>query len=182
MFDFLGVSLAQGVEKHAIMGDSDLRRPTLASLFGVENDMGLVDYLNNSKDLSQLIRKTGQQKLSIIPSGIPPVNPAEIVDSQKMVSAVNELAGRYADRIVLIDSPPMLAAAETPVLAELVDGVILIVRWGLSGRQQVKELVDAISKEKIIGIVFNAFQMNKLEENIQRMKGYEGYYKYASGY
>lgn len=172
----LGVSLARGVEQHALMVDCDLRRPTIASLFGLPNsNKGLVNHLRDGADLSLLIRPTNIPKLSLLPAGKPPTNPAELLGSNRMTEMIQEVVSRYPDRYVLLDSPPSMVAAETSVLANHVDGVVLIVRWGFSPREQVKQLIDTIGREKIIGVVFNAFQVNELEKKLYA-KGYHGYY------
>ena len=172
----LAIIMAQGMEQHALMVEGDLRRPTLAGLFGLDNDRGLVNYLQDGEDISTLIKDTGFKKLSIIPSGPPPINPAELLDSTKMSAVIEELVKQYHDRFIIIDSPPMTAASETVVLSKYVDGVILVVRWGRSRREQVKELVELMGKEKIIGVVFNAVELNLLESKLQ--KRYQGYYNY----
>ena len=172
----LGAILAQSVERHAIVVDCDMRRPSLAGLFGLENRQGLVDHLRDGVDLALLIRKTGMESLSVIPAGIPPVNPSELLASEKMNQMVAEIVGRYSDRIVIFDSPPAQAASETAVLAQNVDKVIIVVRWGLSGREQVKKFIETIGREKILGVVFNSFEMNILDTKLPG----EGYYKYYS--
>ncbi|MEJ2034329.1 MAG: exopolysaccharide biosynthesis protein, partial [Deltaproteobacteria bacterium] len=121
----LAVTMAQGVEQHALLVDCDLRRPSLAALFGLTNEEGLADHLQDGADLSLLIRKTDIPKLSILPAGPPPDNPSELLDSEKMVMAIAELMSRYRDRFVIFDSPPMQAASETAVLAQHVDGIVL---------------------------------------------------------
>ncbi len=72
--------------------------------------------------------------------------------------------------------PPAQAASETAVLAQHVDKVVLVVRWNGAGREQVKKLVEQLGPEKVLGIVFNAFEMNVLDKRLQD----EGYYKYYS--
>jgi protein-tyrosine kinase len=175
----LGIALAQGMEHHALMLDCDFRRPALAQLFGLANDTGLVDHLQDNVDLSLLIRKTGQEKLSLIPCGKPPKNPSELLDSNRMVSLINELAQRYQDRIILFDSPPNLVASETSILAKHVDGVILVVRYGASKREHIKKFIDTIGAEKILGLVFNAYPENTMESFLDKKMGY-GYQNYYS--
>jgi protein-tyrosine kinase len=172
----LAIIMAQSMEKHALMVEADLRRPSLAELFGLSNAGGLVNYLQDGQEIGTLIKDTGFKKLSMIPCGPPPINPAELLDSKKMSAIVEELVKRYSDRFILIDSPPMTAASEIAVLAKYVDGVILVVRWGKSRREQVKELVDLIGKTKILGVVFNAYEINMLQSTLQ--KHYQGYYNY----
>jgi protein-tyrosine kinase len=169
----LGVSLAQGLDQHCLLVSCDLRRPSLSYLFGLDSDYGLVDYLRDKKDLSGLIQKTSVDKLSIIASGKPPVNPAELLGSSRMKALVEELSRRYEDRIVIFDSPPYQLAAEAAVLAKLVDSVILVVRQGGAARHQAKKLVEKIGHERLLGVVFNAHTTNVVERSL--MKGYGSY-------
>jgi exopolysaccharide/PEP-CTERM locus tyrosine autokinase len=168
----LGIALSQDLEHHALLVDCDLRRPSLAQLFGLTNETGLVDHLQENVDLSLLIRKTGQPKLSLLPSGKPPGNPSELLSSGRMITFINELAERYQDRIILFDSPPDIVASETSILAKHLDGVILVVRHGASKREDVKKLVDTIGPENILGLVYNAYPENVMNAIINKKMGY----------
>ncbi len=172
----LGAIMARGVAQHALMVDCDLRRPNLAHLLGFEVREGLTDHLRDGVELSSLIYPTKINRLSLIPAGIPPENPSELLASNRMTDLVDELVNRYQDRLILLDSPPVHAASETAVLAQHVDKVVLVVRWGSAGRDQVKKIVEQIGREKILGVVFNAFEMNLLDKKMQG----EGYYNYYS--
>lgn len=172
----LAISLAQGVDNYCLLVDCDLRRPTQHSLFGLHNKAGLVDYLQHKKKLSELLVSSGVDKLSILPAGPRSINPAELLGSASMVSLVDELVKRYDDRLVVLDSPPLHAASETAVLAQHVDGVVLVVRYGASRREYVKALADAIGREKIIGVVFNAYRATMLDYKVF------GYYEYQQNY
>ena len=177
----LGIAFAQGVEEHALLIDCDLRRPALAQLFGLGNDRGLVNHLRGGDDLGGLIKKTSLDKLAIIPAGPPPMNPSELLGSEVMQALITEVSGRYPDRFIFFDSPPLQAASETSVLAKQVDGIVLVVRWGRSGRKQVQQLVETLGKEKILGVVFNACETGRLESKLQGYShGYD--YYYTSGY
>ena len=173
----LGIALSQDMEHHALMVDCDLRRPTLATIFGLTNESGLVDHLQDNVDLSLLIRKTGQPKLSALPSGKPPKNPAELLTSAKMITLINELAEHYQDRIILFDSPPNIVASETRILAKHLDGVILVIRHGAAKREEIKNLVETIGPENILGIVYNAYPENKIKTLMENKMGY-GYDRY----
>ncbi len=170
----LGISLAQGMDQHSLLVSCDLRRPTLAKMFGIEERHGLVDYLRDTRELNGLIRKTSIAKLSLLPSGKPPTNPAELLSSSRMEALVKELSQRYEDRIVIFDSPPFQLAPESTVLKQLVDTVVLVVREGKAGKHQIKKIVEEIGKEKLLGIVFNAHTTNVVERSM--MKGYGSYY------
>lgn len=174
----LGYALAEEMEHHALMVDCDFRRPNLAKMFGVTNQTGLVDYLQDNVDLPLLIRKTGQPKLSLLPSGRPPHNPAELLTSTKIISLIDELAERYEDRIILFDSSPTVVASETSILAKRVDGVILVVRWGASGRDLVKKFAETLGQEKILGVVFNAYQESTVDSILFKNSSYDYHHYY----
>ena len=171
----LGVVLAQGMDHYCLMVVCDLRKPALHRLFGLPLNQGLANYLRDGDDLSPMIMSAGVETLSLLPAGPPPVNPAELLGSERMSQLVEELENRYDDRIILLDSPPMQAASETAVLARQVDGVILVVRWGGSRRENLHKLVELIGRERIVGVVFNAFETNILDEKL--FGSYE-YYAY----
>ena len=171
----LGVSIAQSLEQQALIIDCDLRRPSLQGLFGLKHQKGLTNYLRDGDNLSNLIHTTGLPKLSIIPSGLPPDNPSELLSSNKMPAMLEELANTYEDHLILLDSPPFHAASEALVLSQLVDKIVLVVRWGKSGRENVKKMIELVGREKIIGVVFNAFESNIIDRKVQGV-GYHNYY------
>ena len=171
----LGISLAREMEHHALLVDCDFRRPALAPMFGLSADVGLVDHLRDGIDIANLIRPTGQPKLSLLASGKPPENPSELLASRRLIPFIDELAERYDDRIILFDSPPGIVASETSILAKRVDGVILVVRWGKADKDLVKKFVDEIGTDKILGTVFNACEKSTLDSLRSKKQGYEGY-------
>ena len=172
----LAISLAQGVDNYCLLVDCDLRKPALHTLFGLSNSTGLSDYLQHKKQIPELLTPSGVDKLSILLAGPRSINPAELLGSASMTSLVDELAQRYEDRVVLLDSPPLHAASETTVLAQHVDGVVLVVRYGASRREYVKALADAIGRDKILGVVFNAYRATLLDYKVF------GYYEYQKDY
>ena len=176
----LGIAIAQDIEHHALILDCDFRSPSLAHLFGQPNEAGLVDHLKDSVDLSFLIRKTGQPKLSLIPAGKPPANPSEMLTSSRMSALIEEVAERYDDRVVLFDTPPNIVASETGILAKQTDGVVLVVRHGVSKREHVKKFIDFIGPEKIIGLVYNAYPEDTIDKLIDKKMGYS--YDYGRYY
>lgn len=172
----LGVSIANDNDHNALLIDCDLRRPALHNFFGMKCSKGLADYLEKKEeDISTLICATGLPRLSIIPAGLPPSNPSELVSFEKISTVIKDLASRDEDRLILLDSPPFQAAAETLILSQLVDKIVLVVRWGKAGREGIKKMAEAVGREKIVGVVFNAFEMNILDKKMQGV-GYHNYY------
>jgi exopolysaccharide/PEP-CTERM locus tyrosine autokinase len=172
----LGIVMAQGVDDEALLVDCDLRRPMLAGLFGLSQQQGLANFLQTGGNIADLIVPTSINKLSILPSGKPPVNPAELLGSARMDGLIRDLAEGYDDRFVIFDTPPILAASEVIVLAQKIDGVVLVVRQGASSRTQVRKIIDLIGKEKVIGIVFNGYERRYLEEKMLGQYTYYGSY------
>ncbi len=174
----LGIALAQCVDQHSLLVDCDLRLPSQAKLFGIPNEYGLTDYLKNQTDIAALIRKTSMEKLSILTSGVPPANPAELLGSSRMHELIAELSSRYPDRFVIFDSPPIKVASETMTLAQVVDGVILVVRHGVSSRVLIEQAIVDIGKHKIIGVVFNSHESNFVTSRLinQNYSYYNDYY------
>jgi capsular exopolysaccharide synthesis family protein len=171
----LGITLARDLGHRALMIDCDLRRPSLHTLFGLQNNHGLADYLCNGGQPADHLLPTGLANLSLLPAGPPPKNPAELVSSARMADLIKAIVLGNEHYLLLLDSAPFLAAAETYVLSQLVDKVVLVVRWGRAGRENVKKVAEQIGREKIIGVVFNAFETNILDRRIQGV-GYHNYY------
>lgn len=151
----LAISIAYGVEEHVLLIDGDIRKPSIHQRFGIKGAAGLSEYLAGGDDIAAMLRRTPIDKLKIIPAGDPPANPTELMASKKMKALVDEVKSRYDDRYILIDSPPPAMASETNVLAQYVDGIIIVVRAGKTPRDAVADTVERIGKEKLIGIVLN---------------------------
>ena len=105
--------------------------------------------------LSQLLIRTALPRLSILPGGLPPTNPSELLSSNRMSALVQELMRRYDDRYIIFDSPPPQVAAESVALAQYVEGVILVVKIGHTDKEAAAQVVAKLGKAKIIGVVAN---------------------------
>lgn len=170
----LAVSIAENIDTHILLMDCDLRIPNVHHYFGLENGCGLSEYLSGDMELAECLMKPPIRKLTVLPAGDPPLNPAELLSSDKMKALLEEVKHKYDDRLVIIDTPPPNLTAETSVISRLVDGIILVVRYGSTPREMVSELIQQIGEEKIIGIVFNSFDM--------RSSLFSGYGKYGKYY
>jgi capsular exopolysaccharide synthesis family protein len=176
----LAASLALNGAK-VLAVDADLRRPTMHQHFGVPKTPGLSDLIVGKCEASQAIQQTRFKGLQILPCGYVPPNPAELLGSAAMRQVVEALRTHY--EWVLIDTPPILAMADTPVLCPLVDGVMLVIGAEVSGRPTIQRAVDQIQGVggKIIGVVLNRVN---LERNSYYYSQYYGeYYRsyYAEG-
>jgi protein-tyrosine kinase len=176
----LAAGLARDLHAHALLVDCDLRVPLLANLFGFSNGLGLADYLRDSRKIADLLLKTAIEKLSVLPGGNVPENPTELIGSKKMEDLVLELKSRYNDRYVIFDSTPLLATSESEVLSKLVDGIIIVVKAGVTPRETVKQAISSLEKEKILGFVLNHLEFRSSGLH-SRYFGSSGYY-YHYGY
>ncbi|RJP77238.1 MAG: polysaccharide biosynthesis tyrosine autokinase [Desulfobacteraceae bacterium] len=167
----LAISIAQNIDEHVLLMDCDLRLPSIHNRFHFESKTGLSDYLTGDVPLSSLLVKVGVDKLSILPGGKPPANPAELLSSEKMTQLLEEVKLRYEDRYIIIDSAPPQLTAESSALARQVDGIVLVINYGKTKRELISDLIEILGKEKIIGIVFNRFNL--------RSSTYYGYGKYS---
>jgi protein-tyrosine kinase len=147
--------------KRVLLIDADLRKPTAHYTFNLTNTFGLTSVLTKQMDLAEAATATNEENLFILPSGPIPPNPAEVLGSKAMEELLSKSAENFD--FVLFDAPPMLAVADPQILANKVDGTILVVSSGTTEIEQAvkaKELLHN-SKSKLLGAVLN----NKKVEN-----------------
>ncbi len=154
----LSICIANSINEHALLIDCDLRRPSIHKIFGLDNSIGLSNYLNEDIDLSQTMNKTEVEKLTILPAGSTPNNPSELLSSNKMFDLIQEIKERYTDRYVIFDSTPIYQTSDPTTLARHIDGIILVVKSGETSREIIAKMVEYLGKDKIMGIVFNMTQ------------------------
>jgi len=169
----LAVSFAMGLNENVLLVDADLRRPAIHEMFGYSNECGLSEHLQGEKTIPELLIKTKINKLTLLLSGKPPFNPVELLSSKKMGEFIKDAKGRYQDRFIILDVPPSQLTAETNVIANHVDGIILVVMNGKTPRAVIQQTVENLGKEKILGIIFNGFAQSYKAYN----KYYRKYYK-----
>ena len=172
----LAACIATGIKEHVLLLDCDLRNPGLYKVFGIDTKReGLSSYLTNRSDLAGLLCKTGVSKLTILPAGNSIDNPSELLSSEKMQHLISDVRDRYPDRFVILDTTPLELAPETSVLANQVDGVLMVVQYGKTPRKLAKSAIEKIGKEKLLGIVFNGYE-KPMQEYARYRYGY-GYGK-----
>jgi exopolysaccharide/PEP-CTERM locus tyrosine autokinase len=174
----LAVTYALDIQYHVLLIDCDVRKPSIHKLFGYQNVYGLSEYLRGKMEVSSILLNTNITKLKILPGGKPPKNPSELLSSRRMSNLLKEVKAKYPDRYIIIDSPPPTLTAETNVLSRQVDGIVLVASYGSTRREDLVEVIDKFSREKILGIVINRFNLRT-----SRFYGYGKYgnYKYYYG-
>ena len=150
----LAITLAQAGLK-VVLVEADLRRPKLMQYLGVEGAVGVTSVLIGRVSLDDALQPWGNGSLMVLPAGPTPPNPSELLGSQGMADLISQLEAR-AD-IVLVDAPPLLPVTDAAVLAKICDGALLIVRHGLTSREQVIRAVESLRvvDAHLIGNVLN---------------------------
>jgi len=166
----LAVAFAQA-EKRVLVVDADLRKPTLHKIFETEQQPGLTNLLVADCPVESGIRSTGMDYLDIIPSGPIPPNPSELLGTENTRGVFARLRGMYD--YVLIDSPPVMAVTDAVVMSSIVDGVILVMRSGVTRIEAAVQSKDMIQNAngKILGAVLNEVRHSA--------DGYHYYYYYG---
>lgn len=150
----LSVVIAQQ-GKRVLLIDADLRKPTVHYTFRTENHIGLSNVLTRQSSLEEAVTATAQDKLWVLPSGPIPPNPSELLGSKGMKTLLEQAKDEYD--VIIIDTPPVLAVTDAQVLANLADGVVLVVSSGkteMDAAKKAKELLES-AKAKILGVVLN---------------------------
>jgi capsular exopolysaccharide synthesis family protein len=157
----LGITIALAGKK-VLLVDADLRRPRLERLFNIESGgSGLTSLLMEEADLQAHVRQTVVPGLSLLPCGLKPANPAELLTSPAFERVLGDLRAAYD--YVLIDSPPLLAVTDPCIIASRVDGVILTIRVSKNGRsmaERAKEMLVALGV-KVVGVAVNGVGKEK---------------------
>jgi capsular exopolysaccharide synthesis family protein len=149
----LAVVTAMGVGQQTLLIDCDLRRPSVHRSLGLEPKMGLAEILLDRATLDEALIKVEGLNLDVIAVRGKPSNPSELLASAQMKSLVAECAGRY-DRVIL-DTPAALGLPDGPTVAELCDGVLVVVRAGITPLEDVEAALELVDRRRVIGLVLN---------------------------
>lgn len=158
----LAVSMVNAGESVLII-DADMRNPTQHGIFELDNGGGLSSALVQEQDYRKFIKKTIVPGLSVLTGGPIPPNPAELLGSKRMKRLIEEANEQFD--IILFDTPPIIAVTDAAILAQVVDGVILVLASGEVNKDyaiKAKELLDKVGA-KILGAVLNKVDMNTNE-------------------
>ncbi len=152
----LAISIACERDLRVLLIDADLSRPSIPGILGLDVDRGLVDVLtDDSVDFSDVLLKTDIDGLTILPSGRQHHLSTELLASQSMAAFAENVAQRYADRIVIFDTPPVLATSEPSALAQHVGQIMFVVRAEHTSGAAVRAAMEIIGDNPNIGFVLN---------------------------
>ncbi len=151
----LAVSMAQEFDTTVLLIDADLRAPSCHTMLGLPRPKGLSDCLLHNLAFSDVLIHTDIGKLSLLGSGTPIANPSELFTSVRMRTLLHEIKHRYQDRVVIIDTVPILPFAESRALSRLVDGLLLVVRENVTAKAHLEACLRALEGSPLLGLVYN---------------------------
>ncbi len=151
----LALVLAESYRYNVLLIDADLRRPSIPSVVDLVEGTGLSEGLRSSTEQKlALIRLT--PGLTLLPAGQPIANSIEALTSPRMRHILDEAVTRFD--WIIVDAPPSGATADARILAQMVDGTLFVIRAGETQAPDVQAAVDALGRERILGVVFNCFE------------------------
>ncbi|GAB1766412.1 CpsD/CapB family tyrosine-protein kinase [Priestia megaterium] len=140
---------------NVLLIDADLRKPTGHYTFRLENHIGLTNVLTRQSTLAQAVQESEIPHLSVLTSGPIPPNPSELLASAQMAELLKEMKQQFD--MIIFDTPPILAVADAQILANQVDGTILVVSSGKTEKDAALKSKELLSnaKGKLLGVVLN---------------------------
>lgn len=156
--------------RRVVLIDCDLRKARLHKMFGVPREPGFTHLLLGLKSIAEVVRETDVPGLYFLAAGTLPPNPAELVGGEQMRATLDLLSKEFD--LVILDTPPLLAASDAALIGRVVDGVVLVVRAGQTERDAAKQAVRSLAtgRARILGAVLN--------DPDSKVGKYGGHYQY----
>jgi capsular exopolysaccharide synthesis family protein len=156
--------------------DCDWRRPSLHKIIGVANDLSLLDMFRGDATVEDLIKIDTATGMSFIAGRQEVHNPNDLLGGRDMKVFLNEAVTRY--ELIIVDSPPIMAASDAVILSRMVDATIFVVRWGATRRHVVANAIKLLQKAqaKFAGAVISRVDVRK--HRLYRFGDQVHYYQY----
>jgi protein-tyrosine kinase len=157
---FTSINLAQSLalekDLSVLLVDADVAKPHISTIFGVNKEPGLLDVLRDeSLDVESVILPTNVPRLSILPAGTLSETATELLASDRMHQVIARFGAYESNRIVLLDSPPLLMTSESRVLANLVGQIVMVICAGRTPQRAVFDALELLGDDRPVGLVLN---------------------------
>lgn len=172
----LALSEANLAGNLTLLADFDFRRPVVHNLFQIDRSPGITDYLQGKVELHEVIKKVTGMNLYLMPAGEGVLNPLELLNLRSAKDLLKTLPTLF--NWVILDTPPLLFAADANLLATMCDGTILVVRIGATTFDSVTRAMQSLCENNILGTVVNGARRGEL---YSKYTYYHSYYYYAKG-
>jgi Mrp family chromosome partitioning ATPase len=152
----LAIAIALDVNQTVLLVDLNLRAPAIHEKFGFQPRAGIDDYLRGEAALKDCLVSPAIPRLVILPAREAKGETAEIISSPRMTALAKELQNRYADRIIIYDTPPLLTSSDTLGFLPNVDAVLLVARSGRTTKAELEKSAHLLGNKAIVGTLLNA--------------------------
>ncbi len=158
----LAVTIARNSPGRVALVDLNLRNRDLQSRLDLAPCAGIVELVEDEEEgrrrpddmgLSGVVHKTELENFTILPAGRRSANPARLARSPRLGEVIGAL--RAANELVVIDMAPVLPVTDTRILSRLLDGVVMVVRAGVTPREIVARAIETVGEDRVLGVVLN---------------------------
>jgi capsular exopolysaccharide synthesis family protein len=156
----LALAQAQLSGNLTLLCDFDFRRPIVHNLLQIDRSPGATDYLQGKIPLHEAIRRVGDSNLYVMPAGEAVINPLELLNLREVKDMLDRLPTIF--NWVILDSPPLLFAADANLLSTLCHGTILVVRIGNTTIDSITRAMQSLCQNNVLGIVVNGARRGEL--------------------
>lgn len=169
----LALSMAAERDLTVLLVDADVAKPDVLNTLGIKGGKGLIDVIENKDmDLSECLLRTNIPNLTILPAGKKHKLTTELLASERMGDIIAEIARRYHDRIIIIDSPPILASSSASVLALHVGQVLFVIEADRTREEELNDAFKMIEKCKNISLILNKARFTAGKKRFGSYYGY----------
>ena len=161
----LNLARTFALSERTLLLDSDLRRPSIGRMAGApRNTAGLSEVLADQARLKDCLIHTHVKNLDILPTGLIPPDPLQLLSSQRLSRALSVLSNEYTH--IILDSPPLLAVSDAAVLSRHVTSVLMVVKAGSTRLTQVKRSLEMLDRAAapVIGIALNQLDVRQARQ------------------
>jgi protein-tyrosine kinase len=156
----LALAEAQLTGNLTLLCDFDFRRPIVHTLFQMDRGPGITDYLQGKVALHEAMRRIGDTTLYVMPAGEAVINPLELLNLKEVKQMLDRLPDIF--NWIILDSPPLLFAADANLLSTLCHGTILVVRIGATTIDTISRAMQSLCQNNVLGIVVNGARRGEL--------------------
>ena len=157
---FCSVNLAAGIalerELNVLLVDADVAKPHITSAFDLEGRPGLIDVLEDDRtSIDDVLVHTDLNEVQVLPAGQRHSHSTELIASERMTRVLTELATKYSDRVIIMDSPPLLATSEAQALSQKAGQIVLIIEYGKTLQADINEVLELLDSNKPVNVILN---------------------------
>jgi capsular exopolysaccharide synthesis family protein len=152
----LALCIAMEVSRTVLLIDGDLRKPQLHRLLGLPSSLkGLAEYLADSAPLESCLAHPNVGRVTLLPGGRALQNSSEMLSSPRMCELMQSVKLRYAERVVIVDLPPLLGSDDALGFLPFVDATLLVVEDGVTTREELADCAELLKETPLVGTVLN---------------------------